>query len=55
MTLNVRIIAMPPTRDPCKHCGSDQEWTCGFFYEGLCPDQDPADLERARELAREEP
>jgi len=48
------IKPVPPTREPCKFCGTDQEGTCGFYYEDLCPDANPADMEKARERAREE-
>lgn len=51
----MKITAIPPTRKPCKFCGVDQVGRCGFYYEDLCPDSDPEDLERARERHREEP
>lgn len=49
------ITQTPATREKCKYCGSEQEWSCGFFYEDLCPDKDPNALKKARERYAEEP
>lgn len=48
------IKPAPPTREPCKFCGTDQKGVCGFYYEDLCPDSNPADMAKARERHAEE-
>lgn len=50
----MKLVPTPATREKCKHCGTDQEGICGFYYEDLCPDANPDDLRIARERAFED-